>query len=87
MPRLTIFTGNNCHADVVVEYAERNPSDIEAAKALMEGSGFEVAHGQEPVIGHFCVWGASHAEGEAAHFSPVEIEQLDLLGELRRQTA
>lgn len=64
-----IYTGDNCHADVVVE-AQRIFAELE----------FEIS--PEAILGNFCVWGATHYEGEAAKLTADELTKLESLGEV-----
>lgn len=75
-----IYIGNNCHADVVVDDAERHPEILEQAKQEFREKGFGVS--EEAVIGHFCVLGSRYYDGDQSHLTTVEMDCLASMGEM-----
>lgn len=75
-----IYTGDNCHADVVVEGADQHPEYLVEAQGAFAELEFEIS--PEAILGNFCVWGAAHHESETAKLTAVELARLESLGEV-----
>lgn len=84
MPLYKIYIGSNCHADVVVEGAERHPETLDQAKSDFSDMGFDLS--PEAIIGHFCVLGSDYDQGSEAHLTPEELNLLSLVGEVNPQS-
>ena len=84
---MRLYTGENCHADVVVEGADLglgHPELIEQAKAeakaLVAETGMVVY--PDSFLGHFSIRGAAFNQGEHPTLTSEEVARLEQLGEV-----
>ena len=82
---MRLYTGDNCHADVVVAGADfGNPELVDQAKAeaaaVIEGTGMVVF--PDSFLGHFSIRGAAFDQGDHPKLAPEELAALDQLGEV-----